>query len=112
MKLIIKLLIIITLTTSQLAYSDEAKVCFYELADFGGESFCSTESESQSIYNGGFDNKIESISVPPGMVVTLYDGVNFSGRKTTLKNDINLQQLKSSDLYNKINSYQIEPAIC
>lgn len=45
MKLIIKLLIIITLTTSQLAYSDEAKVCFYELADFGGESFCSTESE-------------------------------------------------------------------
>ncbi|EOF8261025.1 TPA: GNAT family N-acetyltransferase [Yersinia enterocolitica] len=112
MKLIIKLLIIITLTTSQLAYSDEAKVCFYELADFGRESFCSTESESQSIYNGGFDNKIESISVPPGMVVTLYDGVNFSGRKTTLKNDINLQQLKSSDLYNKINSYQIEPAIC
>ncbi|CRY01512.1 peptidase inhibitor family I36 protein [Yersinia enterocolitica] len=112
MKLIIKLLIIITLATSQLAYSDEAKVCFYELADFRGESFCSTESESKSIHNDGFDNKIESISVPPGMVVTLYDGVNFSGKTITLKNDINLQELKSSGLYYKINSYQIAPAIC
>ncbi|MFW5389597.1 GNAT family N-acetyltransferase, partial [Yersinia sp. 2542 StPb PI] len=30
----------------------------------------------------------------------------------TLKNDINLQQLKSSGFYNRIKSYQIAPAIC
>ncbi|MDR5016830.1 peptidase inhibitor family I36 protein [Yersinia rochesterensis] len=112
MRIVIKLLIMIVSIISQPAYSYKAKVCFYELADFGGESFCSAESESNSVFNDGFNNKIESISVPPGMIVTLYDGVDFSGKKTTLKNDINLPELKLSGLYNTINSYEIEPAIC
>ncbi|MGT3164515.1 peptidase inhibitor family I36 protein [Yersinia enterocolitica] len=112
MTIVTRLLTMIVLIISQPAYSQKAKVCFYEFKDFVGESFCSAESESDSIYNDHFDNKIESISVPPGMVVDLYDGMNFSGKKTTLKNDINLQELKSSGLYNTINSYEIAPAIC
>ncbi|MBX9475709.1 peptidase inhibitor family I36 protein [Yersinia enterocolitica] len=112
MRIVIKLLIIITLTISESVYSYEYKVCFYELADFTGESFCSEQGESKSIYNDDYDNKIESISVPPGMVVNIYDGVNFTGKKTTIKNDINLPGLKLSGLYNTINSYKIEPAIC
>ena len=112
MKIVTKLLISAILMISEPAYSDEGIVCFYELADFSGESFCSVESESMSAYNDEFNNKIESISVPPGMTVTLYDDIDLSGKKITLDNDINLQQLKSSGFYNRIKSYQIAPAIC
>lgn len=112
MKIVMKILISIILIMPKIAYSDKAKVCFYELADFGGDSFCATESESRSNYNGGFDNVIESISVPPGMIVTLYDGITFSGEKMMLKNDINQQELKLSKLYKNINSYEIAPAAC
>ncbi|MDR4896054.1 hypothetical protein RF656_04735, partial [Yersinia kristensenii] len=66
MIIVMKLLTVIVLIISQSAYSHNAKVCFYELADFGGESFCSAENESDSVYNDDFNNEIESISVPPG----------------------------------------------
>lgn len=45
MKIMMKILISIILIMPKIAYSDKAKVCFYELADFGGDSFCATESE-------------------------------------------------------------------
>ncbi|MFW5394155.1 GNAT family N-acetyltransferase, partial [Yersinia sp. 2544 StPb PI] len=70
------------------------------------------KNESMSAYNDAFNNKIESISVPLGMIVTLYDDIDLSGKKITLKNDINLRQLKSSGFYKRIKSYQIAPAIC
>ncbi|HEC4989446.1 TPA: GNAT family N-acetyltransferase, partial [Yersinia enterocolitica] len=70
------------------------------------------EGEIKSTYHDGFNNKIESISVPPGMVVTLYDDIDLSGNKLKLKNDINLPGLKKSGFYNKVNSYKIAPAIC
>lgn len=112
MKIARELLISAIIMISHPTYSDEGEVCFYELADFNGESFCSKEDESRSVYDEGFDNRIESISVPPGMIVTLYDDIDLSGKILILKNDINLQELKSSGFYNKIHSYKIAPAIC
>lgn len=114
MKIVTKLLASVILIMSQSAWSDQAKICFYELADFKGESFCAAESEERAtyIYDEHFDHGIASISVPPGMIITIYDGINFSGTKKKLKNDINLQELISLGLYKKIKSYQIEPAIC
>ncbi|ENO8654440.1 GNAT family N-acetyltransferase [Yersinia enterocolitica] len=112
MKITRKLLIIATLIISHPTYSEQGEVCFYELDDFRGESFCSNEGEIKSTYHDGFNNKIESISVPPGMVVTLYDDIDLSGNKLKLKNDINLPGLKKSGFYNKVNSYKIAPAIC
>lgn len=114
MKIVIKLLTSVILMMSQPAYSDKAKVCFYELADFGGESFCAEESESKPIYhyNDHFNDGIASISVPPGMIVTLYESGDFSGKEKTLKNDIDLPELESLGLYKKINSYRIASAAC
>ncbi|CFQ68405.1 peptidase inhibitor family I36 protein [Yersinia enterocolitica] len=112
MKIARELLIIATLIISPPTYSEKGEVCFYELDDFRGESFCSNEGEIKSTYHDGFNNKIESISVPPGMVVTLYDDIDLSGNKLKLKNDINLPGLKKSGFYNKVNSYKIAPAIC
>lgn len=114
MKIVTKLLASVILIISQSVWSDEAKVCFYELADFKGESFCAAESEEKStyIYDENFDNGIASISVPPGMIITIYDETNFSGKKKKLKNDINLDELMSSGLYKEIKSYQVAPAIC
>ncbi len=76
MKITNKLLISIVSAISFSAYSNDindAKVCFYELENFSGESFCAYEGESQSPINSDFDNEIKSISIPPGMVITLYD---------------------------------------
>lgn len=112
MKIVTKLLISAILIISHPTYSEQGKVCFYELEDFRGESFCSEEDELISVYHDGLENKIESISVPPGMIVTLYDDTNLSGNELRLKNDINLPRLKSSGFYKKINSYKIAPAIC
>ncbi|MFM1347696.1 peptidase inhibitor family I36 protein [Yersinia proxima] len=112
MKIAKELLISAILIISPPIYSEQGKVCFYELMDFSGESFCSVEGESRSAYHDGFDNKIESISVPPGMMVTLYDDIDFSGERIILKNDANLQKIKSLGFYKKINSYQIAPAVC
>lgn len=100
-----KLLISIVSAISFSAYSNDindAKVCFYELENFSGESFCAYEGESQSTINNDFDKKIKSISIPPGMVITLYDGIDFTGKKKKLKNDVNLDGMKSFGLYNKI----------
>lgn len=99
MKIARELLIIATLIISPPTYSEKGEVCFYELDDFRGESFCSNEGEIKSTYHDGFNNKIESISVPPGMVVTLYDDIDLSGNKLKLKNDINLPGLKKSGFY-------------
>ncbi len=110
-----KLLISIVSAISFSAYSNDindAKVCFYELENFSGESFCAYEGESQSTINNDFDKKIKSISIPPGMVITLYDGIDFTGKKKKLKNDVNLDGMKSFGLYNKISSYHIDPAVC
>ncbi|EPM4159586.1 peptidase inhibitor family I36 protein [Yersinia enterocolitica] len=112
MKIARELLIIATLIISHPTYSEQGEVCFYELDDFRGELFCSKEGEIKPTYHDDFNKKIESISVPPGMIVTLYDDINLSGNKLKLKNDINLQGLKKSGFYNKINSYKIAPAIC
>ncbi|EPR1974693.1 peptidase inhibitor family I36 protein, partial [Yersinia enterocolitica] len=112
MKIARELLIIATLIISHPTYSEQGEVCFYESDDFRGELFCSKEGEIKSTYHDDFNKKIESISVPPGMIVTLYDDINLSGNKLKLKNDINLQGLKKSGFYNKINSYKIAPAIC
>nr|WP_071990289.1 hypothetical protein [Yersinia pseudotuberculosis] len=115
MKITNKLLISIVSAISFSAYSNDindAKVCFYELENFSGESFCAYEGESQSPINSDFDNEIKSISIPPGMVITLYDGIDFSGIEKKLKNDVNLKDIKSFGLYNKINSYRIDPAVC
>lgn len=112
MKIARELLIIAILIISHPTHSEQGEVCFYKLEDFRGESFCSAEGETKSTYHDDLDNKIESISVPLGMVATLYDDINFSGKKLILKNDINLQDLKSLGFYNKIYSYKIAPAIC
>lgn len=112
MKIAKELLIIAILIISPPTYSEQGEVCFYELEDFRGESFCTKEGETKSTYHDDFDNNIESISVSPGMVVTLYDDIDLSGNKLRLKNDINLQELKKSGFYKKINSYKTAPAIC
>ncbi|WP_174850485.1 peptidase inhibitor family I36 protein [Yersinia artesiana] len=112
MKIAKELLIIAILIISPPTHSEQGDVCFYELEDFRGASFCSKESEKKSTEHDDFNNKIESISVPPGMIVTLYDDIDLSGKKLRLKNDINLQELKKAGFYKKINSYKIAPAIC
>ncbi|HDL6961872.1 TPA: GNAT family N-acetyltransferase [Yersinia enterocolitica] len=112
MKIAKELLIIAILIISPPTYSEQGEVCFYELEDFRGESFCTKEGETKSTHHDNFDNKIESISVPPGMIITLYDDIDLSGNKLRLKNDINLQELKKSGFYKKINSYKTAPAIC
>lgn len=79
-----KLLISIVSAISFSAYSNDindAKVCFYELENFSGESFCAYEGESQSTINNDFDKKIKSISIPPGMVSLSMMALILPGKK-------------------------------
>lgn len=49
MKIARELLIIATLIISPPTYSEKGEVCFYELDDFRGESFCSNEGEKNPL---------------------------------------------------------------
>jgi L-amino acid N-acyltransferase YncA len=112
MKVAIKILISIISIVSQSAYSDEAKVCFYASENFSGESFCAYQGESHSNIDSDFNHNIESISIPQGMIVTIYNGINFSGRTETLKDDVNLHDIRLPGPHSKINSYHVESAVC
>lgn len=82
MKIAKKLLIIAMLIISHSTHSGQGEVCFYELEDFRGESFCSAEGETKSAYHEGFDNKINSYKIAP--TICLYTEDNFQGSRTCL----------------------------
>ena len=78
------------------AASGATPVCFYEHADFQGDSFCATDS--QSWVGNAWNDRISSVKVPPGASVTLYEDVGMGGQSVFLDSDVsNLTSLHFND---------------
>ncbi|PVU26844.1 hypothetical protein A8M56_21210 [Yersinia pestis] len=59
------------------AYANEPKVCFYMDDDYNGESLCAAQGNSVASIPDKWNDRISSISIPHGLVVTVYEDVDF-----------------------------------
>ncbi|AHK18029.1 exotoxin [Yersinia similis] len=95
------------------AYADEPKVCFYMDDNYNGESLCTTQGNSVADIPDQWNDRISSISVPHGLIVTVYGDINFAGASRTFEADVDLVSDKSLMYLNdNISSFEIKKAVC
>lgn len=95
------------------AYADEPKVCFYMDDNYNGESLCATQGNSVADIPDQWNDRISSISVPHGLIVTVYGDINFAGASRTFEADVDLVSDKSLMYLNdNISSFEIKKAVC
>lgn len=91
----------------------QPKVCFYADSHYSGESLCATDGNDIDVITLHWNDRISSISIPDGMVVTVYEDHKFLGRSLTLKNNIDfLSSLKFKDFNDIISSFKIKNSAC
>jgi hypothetical protein len=61
--------------------------CFYEDANFRGQSFCAPRGATYTALPQGFNDRISSIRVF-GSAVMIFQDVNFRGRSTEIRSDV------------------------
>lgn len=79
-----------------------AQVCFYEHKNFSGQVFCLYNGQNVDNFKtipfagrSSFNDAVSSISIPPGVVVTVYEDAYFSGRRITFNQSVS----SLSDVY-------------
>ncbi|EEQ09990.1 Beta-gamma-crystallin [Yersinia mollaretii ATCC 43969] len=93
--------------------ADQPKVCFYKDSYYNGASICATEGSLVNILPLKWNDRISSISVSKGMIVTVYEDGDFAGRSLTLKESIDFLSSKGAKgLNDAISSFSIKHAAC
>ncbi len=69
-------------------YSNNAQACFFEHANFQGQSVCLPMNSRIANLGGYLRGRISSIRIFGPIQVTIYDRANFSGRSITTRNAI------------------------
>lgn len=94
-------------------FADQPKVCFFADEGYQGRSICATQGQAVSNLKSEWNDRISSISVPPGMVVTAFKDIYFSGENLTFKESVDLEHSRSwSNLNNSISSFKVRSAAC
>ncbi|MGE4669985.1 peptidase inhibitor family I36 protein [Yersinia enterocolitica] len=94
-------------------FSNNPKVCFFVDENYQGESLCTTEGNAINELPLNWNDRISSISVPRGLVVSVFKHINFSGRTLTLKDSVDsLSSLRWADLNDNISSFKVRSAAC
>ncbi|HEN3568727.1 TPA: peptidase inhibitor family I36 protein, partial [Yersinia enterocolitica] len=94
-------------------FSNNPKVCFFVDENYQGESLCTTEGNAINELPLKWNDRISSISVPRGLVVSVFKHINFSGRTLTLKDSVDsLSSLRWADLNDNISSFKVRSAAC
>ncbi|AIN17658.1 beta/Gamma crystallin family protein [Yersinia rochesterensis] len=94
-------------------FSNDPKVCFFVDENYKGESLCTTEGNAINDIPLKWNDRISSISVPRGLVVSIFKDINFSGRTLTLKDSVDsLSSLRWADLNDNISSFKVRSAAC
>ncbi|MDA5545863.1 exotoxin [Yersinia rochesterensis] len=110
------LLFILLSLVSMLSFevlSSKPKVCFFIDENYQGESLCTTEGNAINELPLKWNDSISSISVPHGLVVSVFKNINFSGRTLTLKNNVDsLSSLRWANLNDEISSFKVRSAAC
>lgn len=95
------------------AYANEPKVCFYMDDDYNGESLCAAQGNSVASIPDKWNDRISSISIPHGLVVTVYEDVDFLGASRSFEADVDLVSDKDLIYLNdNISAFKIKKAVC
>lgn len=93
--------------------AEQPKVCFYKDSHYNGNSICAAEGDIMNILPLRWNDRISSISVPRGMIVTVYEDSDFTGRSLTLKESVDfLSSEGAKGLNDAISSFSIRHATC
>ncbi|HHL2559349.1 TPA: peptidase inhibitor family I36 protein [Yersinia enterocolitica] len=105
------MIFLITLTTNVLA--EQPRICFFADENYQGSSICATQGQTVSNLKKEWNDKISSIHIPPGMVVTTFKDINFSGENLTFKESVDLGLSRRwTSLNNAISSFKVRSAAC
>lgn len=65
------------------------QVCFYEDDNFQGRSYCVYPGQEIANFKDiGFNDRVSSIAIPRGVVLTVYQDAYYTGRRLTLQSDV------------------------
>lgn len=107
------LMIFFTLILTENVSAQEEKVCFFANNNYTGKSVCAGQGQEVSDLKDEWSDKISSIFVPSGMIVTVYENNDFSGKALTFRDDVDLFSSRSwADLNNEISSFRVRSAAC
>ncbi|HDL7795121.1 TPA: peptidase inhibitor family I36 protein [Yersinia enterocolitica] len=105
------ILFLIVLITN--VFAEQPKICFFADEGFQGKSICATQGQAVSDLKMEWNDRISSIAIPPGMVVTAFQDINFSGKNFTFKESVDLYLSRRwADLNDAIRSFKIRSAAC
>lgn len=107
------LMIFFTLILTENVSAQEEKVCFFANNNYTGKSVCAGQGQEVSDLKDEWSDKISSIFVPSGMIVTVYENNDFSGKALTFRDDVDLFSSRGwADLNNEISSFRVRSAAC
>ncbi|MFA3779942.1 peptidase inhibitor family I36 protein [Yersinia sp. 1652 StPb PI] len=107
------LIIFFTLILTANVSAQQTKVCFFADGGYLGKSICASQGQEIGDLKEEWNDKISSIFVPSGMIVTVYENNNFSGKALTFRDDVDLLSSRSwADLNNEISSFRVRSAAC
>lgn len=107
------LMIFFTLILTENVSAQQGKVCFFANNNYTGKSICAGQGQEVSDLKDEWNDKISSIFVPSGMIVTVYENNDFSGKLLTFRDDVDLFSSRSwADLNNEISSFRVRSAAC
>ncbi|WP_145518797.1 peptidase inhibitor family I36 protein [Yersinia mollaretii] len=93
--------------------AEQPKICFHQDSNYNGDSICAKEGEVVNILPLKWNDRISSISVPKGMIVTVYENSDFSGRSVTLKESVDFLSAEGPrGLNDAISSFSVRHAAC
>jgi hypothetical protein len=81
-----------------------AEVCFYDKANFGGDTFCIEGEETNKRLSGYWNDRISSIEISGGLTVDLCTDKNLYGACATFSSS---RSSLPAALNNKVTSYEI-----
>lgn len=84
--------------------SRDAEVCFFELPNYRGQSFCVSDGDEDRSLSRRWNDRISSIQVDPGLTVTVCRDNNYRGTCAEISDDV---RRLPSRLDDAISSYEV-----
>lgn len=108
------LFIVLFLITSTIdVFAEQPKVCFFADEGYQGKYFCASQGQAVSDLRSEWNDRISSIYIPPGMIVTVFKDIYFSGENLTFKESIDLELSRRwANLNDAISSFKVRSAAC
>lgn len=109
----ISFIVLILIISTIDVFAEQPKVCFFADEGYQGQSFCASQGQAGSDLRTEWNDRVSSIYIPPGMIVTVFKDIDFSGENLTFKESVDLEfSRRWASLNNSISSFKVRSAAC